>query len=308
MSTRKQLIPPLGLAFACTLALAPALALGQPAAQPPQADKSAVIVPMADWQGRPVVGVMLNGKGPFRLLLDTGTTFPLVLDEDLFREIKADDSRHDKEDVTVEGGELSVVKRLTIGSVEFSDVKVITTDLTGLGSSGAEGPRGILGLPLFSEYLLTLDYPRRHVILRKGALPALGGNVLPLDPGAKQDPCPALTVSVAGVVLRVHIDSGSPGFITLLNKTQKQLPLEGEPKLVGRARTPDGSADVRAGKLKGALKIGPFEYEDPRVEFADLGPMVRFDAGNIGYQLLKDFALTFDQKNGRVQLRQAKQE
>ena len=131
--------------------------------------------------------------------------------------------------------------------------------------------------------------------------------MLVLDRGGKDDPCPAIAASVGGVAVRVHIDSGSPGFITLLNKTQKQLPLEGEPKLVGRARTPDGSADVRAGKLKGTLKIGPFEYEDPQVNFADLGPMVRFDAGNIGYQFLKDFAITLDQKNHRVRLQQAKQ-
>ena len=41
------------------------------------------------------------------------------------------------------------------------------------------------------------------------------------------------------------------------------------------------------------------------INFADLGPMVDFDCGNIGYRLLKDFAVTIDQKNHRVRFRSA---
>jgi hypothetical protein len=69
---------------------------------------------------------------------------------------------------------------------------------------------------------------------------------------------------------------------------------------VGMARTPQGEAEVRSAVLDGVLKLGKHEWAKPRIDFADLGPMLDFDAGNIGSRLLKDFAVTVDQKNHRV--------
>ena len=103
-------------ALTCGLILAvmltSAVALGEPAARSAEAADSTVIVPMADWEGRPVVGVMLNGKGPYRLLLDTGTSFPVVLDEDLLKDLGTTESSSDDENTTVEGGGLTVLKTL----------------------------------------------------------------------------------------------------------------------------------------------------------------------------------------------------
>lgn len=303
MATKKQILPALGLALTCALTLAPALTLAQPAPQRSQSDPSAVIVPMDDWGGRPVVAVKLNGKGPFRLLLDTGTSFELVLDHKLAQQVGVDTGRSDSQRTPAEGDELSELARMTIGSAEFTKVQVMTTNFGGFGPADDSAPLGILGLPLFSKHLLTLDYPQRQIVLARGELPPPGGEVLPFAPAPAHDPIVSLTASVAGVPVRVHIDTGSPSFITLLNKMQQQLPLEGEPRVVGMAQTPAGAVELRTAKLKGVLKIGSIEFKNPRMDFADLEPMVLGNCGNIGYQLLKDFALTIDQKNRRVQLR-----
>ncbi|MHC4698254.1 MAG: hypothetical protein ACYTFA_16095, partial [Planctomycetota bacterium] len=84
---------------------------------------------------------------------------------------------------------------------------------------------------------------------------------------------------------------------------QKKLPLTAKPRVVGIARTPQGEAEVRSAKLDGTLKLGKHEWAEPRIDFADLGPMLDFDAGNIGSRLLKGFAVTVDQKNHRVRFR-----
>ena len=58
----------------------------QPAADnvfvPPEGDS----VPMLDFGGRPVVEVMINGKGPYRFILDTGATVN-VIDSSIATEI-----------------------------------------------------------------------------------------------------------------------------------------------------------------------------------------------------------------------------
>ena len=112
-----------------------------------------------------------------------------------------------------------------------------------------------------------------------------------------------MTLSVADVPVKAHLDTGSPALVTLLNKFQKKLPLSGEPRLVGIARTPQGEAEVQSAVLEGVVKLGKHEWAKPRIDFADLGPMLQFDAGNIGSRLLKDFAVTIDQKNHRVRFR-----
>ena len=79
--------------------------------------------------------------------------------------------------------------------------------------------------------------------------------------------------------------------MTVLNKLQKKLPLKGEPQVVGVARTPQDEAEVRSAELDGVLKLGKHEWTRPRLDFADLGPMLTYDAGNIGSRLLRDLLL-----------------
>jgi hypothetical protein len=62
-------------------------------------------------------------------------------------------------------------------------------------------------------------------------------------------------------------------------------------------------AGSRTATLDGTLKLGQHEWTKPRIDFADLGPMLDYDAGNIGSGLPKDFAVTVDQKNHRVRFR-----
>jgi predicted aspartyl protease len=48
-----------------------------------------ITVPMQDMEGRPVIDVKINGKGPYRFVLDTGATTTVVSGE-LSRELSHD--------------------------------------------------------------------------------------------------------------------------------------------------------------------------------------------------------------------------
>jgi len=55
--------------------------------------------------------------------------------------------------------------------------------------------------------------------------------------------------------------------------------------------------EIKEARLKETIRLGRFEFPEPTIVF----PSISNDA-NIGSKLLRDFTLTFDQKNQRVRL------
>jgi len=260
-------------------------------------------VPMDSLGRRPVVEALINGKGQFRLILDTGTSFGVVLDDAVIRKL----GRSMKESVqALGGGNLDLVEAgtLAIGDAVFSQVKGIRSDVG--GRVGDQEIVGILGSPLFRECLLTLDFVERRVRFESGQLPWPDGDTVEYSTDQEHDYGVTVAFSVAGVSVKAHLDTGSPAFVTLLNKFQKKLPLKEQPQVVGIARTPQGEAEIRSAVLDGVLKLGRHEWAKPRIDFADLVPMLHFDAGNIGSRLLREDAVTVDQNNHRVRFRRSR--
>ena len=303
MSIRTVLVPLLLAAFAQASVHAQTTSVDTSGPQRTELHKPTVSVPMDDWGGRPVVEARINGKGPFKLLIDTGTTFPAVLNDALVRKLKL--AASGDAEALAEGDELESVEvdTLMIGDAEFSSFNALRSDAGGCIPSGSHGIVGILGLPLFEDCLLTLDFPKRQVRFESGKLPSPDGETVEYSVDEEHDYGVTVTVSLAGVPVKAHLDTGSPAFVTVLNKLQKELPLKGKPHVVGIARTPQGKAEVRSAVLDGVVKLGKHEWSGPRIDFADLGPMLEHDAGNIGSRLLREFAVTVDQKNRRARFR-----
>ena len=245
----------------------------------------------------------INGQGPFKLLIDTGTSFPIVLNDAVVKKLGLSVTRSVRQLGEAEDLDIVEVGTLTIGDAEISSFQGIRSDAGACVPTGSQGIVGILGLPLFKDCLLTLDFPKKRVTLESGKLPNPDGETIEYSADEKHDYGITVTLSVAGVPVKAHLDTGSPALVTLLNKFQKKLPLKGKPHVVGMARTPQGEAEVRSAVLDGALKLGKHEWTKPRIDFADLAPMLDYDAGNIGSRLLKDFAVTVDQKTHRVRFR-----
>ena len=55
--------------------------------------------------------------------------------------------------------------------------------------------------------------------------------------------------------------------------------------------------EIKEARLSDSIKLGRFEFTQPTITFPALS-----DEGNIGSKILREFALTFDQKNRRVKL------
>src|ERR1700739_3903465 len=114
-----------------------------------------VTVPMQDMGGRPVVEIKINGKGPYRFILDTGAVTTVVNDE-LSRELSLPPPAG-VQVASVGGGPapaIVVIHDLRIGYARLEGMIAAAMPLGSL-LNGEDAPRGILSAGNFPGYLLT---------------------------------------------------------------------------------------------------------------------------------------------------------
>jgi hypothetical protein len=242
-------------------------------------------VPMLNIGGRPVVEVKINGKGPFPFILDTGATDTMI-DSDLSHELSLDDAGR--------------VKELTIGAIKVTDLAVNQSPVTAMFGKIENPPRGVISAQAFPGYLLTFDYPGKKITLRKGALPEANGRTIFVY-GADES-LPILPVNVAGHEVKVHLDTGAPFALALPTKYKDQLPLTAPAVEKGVARAHAGAFPIFKATVDGAIAVGEFNLSSRDITFTDVVPEV--DAtpqGQLGYGVLRDFVITLDSANRRIQ-------
>ena len=233
----------------------------------------------------PVIEAKINGKGPFRLAVDTGFGGLLHVSPKLAEELAmpvvgeamtGDPSGRNPQRVKVRRAESVDIGTLHFGGVDAGE-RAVMGDVD-----------GVVGLNLFRGLLVTFDYPNSRFAVRGGTLSE--GIAYTIDHGI-----PAIDINVNGQTQRVHVDSGSPAQVSLPLKLVKSLPLAEEPRVVGHGRTADGEFDVYSAPLNGEVRVGTIVLTNPRLDFVDVFPV-----GNLGYRFLKDLAITFDPASRRV--------
>jgi Aspartyl protease len=256
-----------------------------------------VVVPLTWFNKKPVVEIRINGKGPFRFFLDTGAQGN-VLAQELADELKL--PVEGKARVGSPGGKGLPAKmvrmdRVEIGDALLSAVPGMSFDRSFLGG-GKETPRGVLSAGIFPGFLVTIDYPQSKLTLRRGELPAPDGlRVFAYD---TKRPLPEIQLDVGGLPVTLHLDSGAPSGITLPLELAARLPLASKPIEVARGKRVDQEVIILGAKLKGQVKLGQYVLENPDLRFQDI-PNAK---GQVGYEFLRDFAVTLDSQNGRIQL------
>jgi len=256
-----------------------------------------VVAPMHMRGLMPVVEVKLNGQGPFAFMIDTGAGMQADIDTSVAQRLKlplngiavnGDPSGENDREV-----ETTTIDSIGFGDAEFRNVTAvvrpqrITKDYPDVD--------GILGFALFNDYLLTLDYRSMQVRVARGTLPAANGaDILNFE---IENRIPVIEVAIGRIRVRAHIDSGNfvAGFI-LPEEIVEQLKLVSQPVVVGRARSVSNQIELKQVQLKDTIRIGGFDFPQPTITFPALSDT------NVGFKVLRDFALTFDQKNRRVKL------
>lgn len=249
-----------------------------------------------------IVEVFINEQGPYNFVVDTGAGV-MVLNSDLVSALKIPvvgtaevGSPMGAEPMQVDSLRVSSVK---IGDAVIEDLPAVALELQDMFGS-LEAPDGILAAASFEGFLMTIDFPNKFVLLRKGELPPADGQRV-LDYSA-ESVVPNIPVSVAGEMVHVAMDTGAPSTLVLPSSYISTLPLESEPVVTGRGRTVDATFEILSSQLKGILNIGDIAIEDPTIAFND-----RTKHPHIGMGILGDYSVTIDRSNRRVMLEQPQQ-
>lgn len=255
-----------------------------------------VEVPMQFRGGMPALDIKVNGQGPFFFAIDTGGMGSARADETLVKKLGL------KPAGKIRAGD---------GSGNTRSMDVFHFDAIEFGGARFEGLRapsrnynrspmlrkvsGILGIHLSQDGLLTIDYPNKKVEFRKGQLPPADGKTI--FNTVRESPVPAIEHVLGGKKLTFHLDTGNMGGLSLPKKIADRIKFDGPLVQVGEARTVTSTFAIRQGTLSEKFVLGRHEFPNAVVTVMDapLGP-------NIGSQVLRNFRLTFDQKNHRVEI------
>lgn len=244
--------------------------------------------------GKPYVDVLVNGKGPFRFVVDTGTgadaiVTPALVDQLGLREVGrarlTDPSKQaDQRSPMVE------MERLQVAGADFAQVAAVNHTLPGED----DACMGLLGFTLFREYLLTLDYAHHTLILKRGELKPDGErSVLPF---LMPDGVPLVALTVAGERMEAQLDSGGMG-LTVPETVARRLKFAAGPVPFSNAESVATRFELKVGRLSGDVLLGRYVFERPVVEVHPAFPMV-----NLGAEPMDQFTVTFDQARQLVRL------
>jgi hypothetical protein len=301
---KKLLMPMLLVASALTATSQAQLQAGPQVPVPARIEvpRDGVTIPMQDMGGRPVVDLTINGKGPYRFILDSGAVTTVVSDQ-LSRELSLSPPAG-VQVASVGGGPapaIVVVHDIRIGDATLEDMIAAAMSLDGL-LKGEGAPSGILSAASFPGYLLTYDYPGRRILIKKGTLKAADSRSI--FQYREDQVLPTVPLRIAGHDMEVHLDTGSAFGLTLPVKFLTVLPLAGQPREAGRVRTGGGEFPMSIARLNGTIELGKYKLDLDDVRFSDARPGPGPAAGNIGYDILRHFVVTLDSKNRRIQLNQ----
>jgi hypothetical protein len=249
--------------------------------------------PMVERYGKPYVMVTINGKGPFRFVIDTGTGGDALVTPELARELGLPTVGHATlSDPSGQGGKrapIVLLDTLEVAGLRFTGIRAVSHPF--FAEAGTS--EGLLGFTLFRDYLLTLDFPNRLVTLSTGALAPDGlKSVLPFR---MPDGVPVASLKVDGLdPVEAQLDSGGGGLI-LPEKLAARLKYEVDPVLFAAGRSVSTRFQLKAAKLASDVKLGRYTFTHPVVEIHPAFPLVNF-----GSPPMQIFAITFDQKNRLV--------
>jgi hypothetical protein len=247
------------------------------------------------------LSVMLNGKGPYRFIYDTGGAN--VVDPDVAREIGATGQG------SIQGGGVGS----TTESVSFANVDALQVgDATirnqlfgvaptrkGFGVSSGRPVDGLIGFEVLSRFITTFDYADKAVVL------SMPGNAPATPPGASTTPFvldsrqPQFACSIDGIASQCTLDTGARDSITLFSPFLAANPQVVPATMSGIGINGFGFGGPAFGKLGRiqSVSFGGFTLNSVVGDFTTQtkGALAApFIAANVGGNLWRRFTLTLD--------------
>jgi hypothetical protein len=260
---------------------------------------STVAVPLTFANGRAMADVMIEGKGPFRMQVETGCWCMEITPQvaatlgDRLESVTQDQVHR------VGGGyvdHLHRVRELRLGDARLGGFVV------SIGPN-MPGQDGIIGLPAFRDLLVTFDYSAKQLRLERGALPQPDGkSVLPMRRIFGE--LRGIDLTIGGSAMPSIIDTQSGAGLLLASTVVDAVRFAAEPVATGQATNDVGEGrarrvPVRTARLADVMAIGRYTFPSQIIDIITYPP-TRPRLGNIGGEVLGHFSVTMDHANNRV--------
>ncbi len=282
----------LGVGLFATGCASPRFGLSHRTVVPPT--PTVVNLPAEIIGGQFLVVTQWDASGPWRFLVDTGSTVTLVSQE-FARHYATDEPAGDMAAVHVRSADgHSVllpgvrVSRMALGAVRFENVTALVYDFDELSAHLGRKIDGLIGYTLFRDTVLTLDYPHAQLRLAPAATaPALTGRVVPLLGDWSR---PVVAAQLGDRSLNVLLDSGSDGGLRY-NPENRNPHYAVTPRPGATVASLTGDRQQEIGRLADDLVVGGRTFARPIVELTD-------QPSAIGSEILRHFRVTLDPQHG----------
>ena len=286
---------------ACLLAVvASSLAQEQPIEVPFETERNLIFVQ-----------VKLNGRGPYTMMVDTGTD-PSAIDIAAAKELGLE-PKATGENAVGGGTEKNAIYEVkpvdvTLGELKAENVEIAAGDLSNIAKAIGKPMHGVLGHSFLDKRIVQIDFPARRLRFytkapADQAAPGVERATLPFE--YAHDSILVKDVAVNGRQVTTLFDTGFNGAFNVMPAAIPQLGLQeafdkATPK---KAIGFSGAATSREGTVPD-VKIGSLTVESPSVIFWEKG--TGHDTTSWGFTIgngfLKDFLVTLDYPAKRITL------
>jgi len=247
------------------------------------------------------VNVMVNGRGPFRVIVDTGCSFTLLSPE-MAAAVGAVVPDQDDDAISALNGlgDYTDVQRVVLGTVYLGGVcfegvpAAVSDSFDKLSRIGGLRVDGALGFPLFSDLFLGLDFPNRRLLLSSkwpGNLPPIRASL----PVTEHADVPYVQSLVQGKPIDLMIDTGANQAL--------QIPVDLVPSFQWKQAPRAGSLVAVIGEV-GREGIGRLAGNLTLGGVREIEPLTVISSGNssLGVRSLERFCVIFHRSEGRMWL------
>lgn len=265
-------------------------------------------VPLALHENHVYLRVMLNGKGPYLFIFDTGGAN--VVDPQVAKEIGATGKgsvQGSGAGSATESFSFADVDTLEVGDAVLKDqLFAVAPVRMGFGVSTGKRVDGLIGWEVLARFVTSFDYAENQIVLTlpARATPPPDAHVIPFVFAGTQ---PQIDCAIDGIPSECTIDTGARDSLTFFAPY-----LAAHPQVVPQTLTAagingfgfGGPALGRLGRLQ-SIEIGGMQLNDLVADYttqtqgAFASP---FKAANLGGNLLRRFDITFDYGNQTMAL------
>ncbi|GAB2550344.1 hypothetical protein GCM10027189_36220 [Rufibacter soli] len=266
-----------------------------------------------------IIPIQINDSKPLNFVVDTGVDRTILIELNAFDSI----ALHDVQSLFLRGlGKgAGIQAMLSTGNfIRFSglearnqSVLVLEENIFELSSRVGMEVNGIIGYPLFQNFVVEMDYANKVMTLYKpGKYPERKARKCTLVPLTIEDAKPYVNVQAAfpdgqTFPLRLIVDSGMSSSLLLYAPTLPgvKLPEKRIKAFLGRGLNGEIHGEIT--RIK-SLELGSFTFNSPPASFPDT-VSIRYALtlnnrnGNLGADVLQRFKVVFDYQKSRMLLK-----